>query len=163
MCNGIKPSHLIKTNLESMRNLITAFTISLISFTSFSQTNEDFIILDEVTENFEMMESLLSGQSNVYITHGESVNPIMQISNEIKNRKIEDLHIYTASKPGVLIFNHNEIHIRNIDTYAAQLANWNKHITGKVIFHSKDIFNGLDGILLKHRFESITGLIFTTK
>jgi hypothetical protein len=146
-----------------MKNLIKILTIFLISVNSFSQINDDFIIIDEVTENFELIEDQLSAQSNVYITNGDNLNPFMQISNQIKNLKIVNLHIYVTSMPGILFFNNTNINIRNIDTYANELTSWNNSISGEVIFHSKNLFNGLDGILLKHRLETITGLIFTTK
>lgn len=146
-----------------MNRFITVLTLTLLVFNVNSQTTEDFIIIDEITENFDFIENQLAGQSNVYITKGESITELKQISKQLENRTVKNLHIYATSKPGILIFNHNQINIRNIDTYKKELSSWNKYISGKVIFHTSNIFTGLDGILLKHKLESITGLIFNAK
>lgn len=139
-------------------------TILLLSVVNaFSQSNTEFIIIDEIAENAEQLKAEFANQSNVYITDGISPNALGQISNSIENLQIEDLHIYVLTKPGAIVFNSLAVTLNNMDDWSTDLQALSSYVTNKVIIHSELVFSGEEGILLKERLEEITGLAFITE
>ena len=130
---------------------------------SFSQSYTDFIVVDEIADNYAQLETEFRGQPNVYWTDGSSLNTIAQISNASGALQIENLHIYVPTKPGAIVFSSIAITTTNIDEMEADLKVWSKVVTGNVVIHSEVVFTGDDGTLLKQRLEEITGLVFTTQ
>jgi len=128
---------------------------------AFSQTYSDFIVIDEIAENYAQLESEFSGQANVYWTDANSPNAIEQISLTASTLQIENLHIYVPTKPGAIVFNSIAITNHNLDELTEHLSAWNYLVTTQVVIHSEVVFTGEEGILLKQRLEEITGLVFT--
>jgi len=140
--------------------------IAILLFTvvnAFTQSNSDFIIIDEIADNIEQLTSDFSGQSNVYVTDGISLNAIQQISNSMEELQIEALHIFVPTKPGAIVFNSISVTANTINDLEADLKSWNKNVTDKVVIHSDVVFTGEEGVLLKQRLEEITGLVFATQ
>ena len=140
-----------------MKFLKTVFAIMLMCpmGLAFSQSYTDFIVIDEIADNYSQLESEFSGQSNVYWTDGDSPTAIAQISNTGREIQIENLHIYVPTKPGAIVFSSIAITNQNIDELAQQLSAWSNLVTSQVVIHSEIVFTGDKGILLKQRLEEI--------
>lgn len=132
-------------------------------FNAYSQSNSEFIIIDEIADNAEQLISEFSNQSNVYMTDGITPNALGQIHNSVENLQIDDLHIYVLTKPGAIVFNSIAITVDNINDWSADLKTLSGVVKNKVIIHSEVVFTGEEGVLLKERLEEITGLLFTTQ
>ena len=141
--------------------LITILLFTVVN--AFTQSNSDFIIIDEIADNVEQLKSDFSGQSNVYVTDGITPKALKQISNAIENLQIEDIHIYVLTKPGAIVFNSIAITTNNIDDWSVDLQALKVNVTNKVVIHSDVVFSGEEGIELKERLEDVTGLVFTTQ
>lgn len=128
-----------------------------------SQSNQEFIIIDEIADNAEQLISALGNQSNVYVTDGITPNALGQILKRTENLQIDDLHIYVLTKPGAIVFNSIALTLDNINDWSTDLEALSGIVTNKVIIHSEVVFTGDEGVLLKERLEDITGLLFTTE
>lgn len=132
-------------------------------FNAYSQSNSEFIIIDEIADNAEQLVSEFSNQSNVYVTDGITPNALGQIHHSVENLQIDDLHIYVLTKPGAIVFNSISITVGNINDWSTDLKALSRVVKNKVVIHSEVVFSGEDGILLKDHLEDLTGLIFTTQ
>jgi len=127
---------------------------------TFSQTESDLIIIDEITDNLEQLKAEFGTYPNVYITDDIAPNALEQISLKLASIKIEDLHIYVLTKPGAMIFNSIALIPDKLNDLSSDLSYWGENISGKVIIHSDIVFEGEEGLLLKERLEEISGLEF---
>lgn len=143
----------------------TIFAIILLCpiATVFSQSYTNFIVIDEIAENYNEVKAEFADQTNVYWTDGTSVDALEQISKAATGLQIENLHIYAATKPGAIVFNSIAITSRNVDEIAEELQEWSNVVTKQVVIHSEVVFTREEGALLKQRLEEITGLLFTTQ
>ena len=141
------------------------FVISLLCpfASSFSQSYKDFFVIDEIAENITELRSEFGHRPNVYWTDGTTVNAVEQISNAASGLQIENLHIYTPTKPGALVFSSIAITPDKVDEIAEILKAWSNVVTKQVVIHSDIVFTGDEGTLLKQRLEEITGLVFTAQ
>lgn len=146
---------------KSIRILITILLCTV--FNAYSQSNSEFIIIDEIANNAEQLISEFSNQSNVYVTDGITPNALGQIHNSVENLQIDDLHIYVLTKPGAIVFNSIAITADNINDWSADLKTLSGVVKNKVIIHSEVVFTGEEGVRLKEHLEEITGLLFTTQ
>lgn len=128
---------------------------------TFSQSESDLIILDEIVDDLEQLEAKFSSYPFVYVTDKVVPNALEQISGALANIQIKDLHIYVLTKPGAMIFNSIALIPDRLIDFPYDLNPWSKFISGKVVIHSDVVFVGEEGLLLKQRLESITGLEFT--
>jgi hypothetical protein len=144
-----------------MKKLITIITAFLFFANMFAQTSNDFIVVDEIAENAVSLKRDYNGK-NTYFTSGIDTDAISQISNAIKNKHIENLHIYVATKPGAIVFNSLSVINSNVIKFASELALWKSNVSGEIIIHSDVVFIGEEGVELKHELERLTGLTFTT-
>lgn len=139
---------------------ITVVVLVCITVNTFSQSESDLIIIDEIAENIEQLKSEFSAYPYVYIINEIAPNALEQTSLALANKQIEDLHIFVLTKPGAMIFNNIALTTDKLDELPGDLSRWSDFISGKVVIHSDIVFTGKEGILLKHRLESITGLEF---
>lgn len=130
---------------------------------AFSQTNPVFIVIDEISEDIDQLTAEFENQANVYFTDGFSPNALEQFATAAMNLQIEELHIYTATKPGAIVFNSIAITSGSLDEVTPALKEWSKLVSNKVVIHSDVVFTGDEGSLLKQRLEEITGLTFATQ
>ena len=144
-----------------MKKLFTIITILLFMANGFAQTLNDFIVIDEIAEDAELLKKQFDN-SNVYLSTGGGINAINQITNAIKNQQIENLHLFVASKPGALVFSSISIVNSNVNRLALELVKWKSYVSGEIIIHSDVVFSGTEGTQLKHELERLTGLTFTT-
>jgi len=126
----------------------------------FSQSESDLIIIDEIADDLEQLKSEFSTYPYVYVTDEVSPNALEQISAEMANMQIEDMHIFVLTKPGSMIFNSFALTSDKLIDFPYDLSPWSQHISGKVVIHSDVVFTEEEGILLKQRLETITGLEF---
>lgn len=134
----------------------------LISMTvqSFSQTDSDLIIIDEIADDVEQLTARFSSHPNVFVTNAASTNAIEQITATMAGKQFKDMHIYALCKPGAIVFNSISLSSDKLIDFPYDLSPWSNKISGKVVIHSEDVFTGEAGILLKQRLETITGLEF---
>tara|TARA_B100000809_G_C14856313_1_gene430220 strand:+ start:217 stop:660 length:444 start_codon:yes stop_codon:yes gene_type:complete len=144
-----------------MKKLLTIITALLFFANMFAQTSNDFIVIDEIAENLESLKKQYNGQ-NVYLTSGVELDAISQITNAIKSQQVENIHIFVPTKPGAIVFSSVAVVNSNVNKLASELTNWKSNISGQVIIHSDNVFNGESGMKLKQELERLTGLIFTT-
>lgn len=146
---------------------LTRLTLSVVLFLSlasaYSQDYPVFVIIDEIAEDIDQLKSEFGHQPYAYFTSGFSPNALEQFTATAGTLEIEELHIYTATKPGAIVFNSIAITPNSLEEVTPALKKWSKVVTGKVIIHSEVVFAEEEGILLKQRLEEITGLIFTSQ
>lgn len=130
---------------------------------SFSQSFSEFIVIDEIAENYAELLEEFSGQANVYWIDGTDQNAVEQISLAAQVVQIGTLRIYVPTKPGAIVFSSVAITWNNVDELAEHLGNWGQMVTDQVVIHSDVVFSGEEGAILKQRLEEITGLVFTSQ
>jgi hypothetical protein len=130
---------------------------------SFSQTFPEYIVIDEIADNYAELLEEFSGQANVYWIDGSDQSAIERISRAAEVVQIETLHIYVPTKPGAIVFSSVAITWNNVDELAEHLGNWGQMVTEQVVIHSDVVFSGEKGAILKQRLEEITGLVFTNQ
>jgi hypothetical protein len=139
-------------------SLILALTCVILP--TFAQSFSEFIIIDELREDIEQLVSTFGDRDNMLVIEGFSPNAIEQISNSLEHLQIEELHIYTATKPGAIVFGSISITSANQSDWAPILKEWAHVVSDKVIIHSEVVFSGAEGIQLKQELEHSTGLSF---
>lgn len=142
---------------------ILLITLMCLVVNAYSQSNSVFIIIDEIAENVEQLTAEFSGQSNVLVTDGSSPDVLTQIAGSVEHLEIDELHIYTATKPGALVFSSIAVTPDNEDEWSEALKFWSRMATTKVVIHSEVVFTGEEGLLLKQRLEELSGLDFSTR
>ena len=129
----------------------------------FSQSIEDLIIIDDIADDFTELLAEYADHPNVHVTDGGTPDALRQISDQLVNLRIENLHIYTPTKPGAIIFSSIVLSPENLEELPFDLTDWTRVISGKVIIHSEVVFTGEAGRLLKQLLESRSGLVFESK
>ncbi len=141
---------------------LTLSVILMLSMASaYSQTYPVFIVIDEITEDLDQLKSEYRDQPHVYFINGFEPNAIEQFAIATDKLQIGELHIYTATKPGAIVFNSIAITPSSLAEVTPALKEWSGVVSNKVVIHSEVVFTGDEGILLKQQLEEITGLIFT--
>jgi len=138
------------------------FFLLVVSVKAFTQTSNNFIIIDEIADNVQVLEKQFEGHDNVYKTKGIETLAIGQISKAIKGKDIKNLEIYVATKPGAMVFSSAAITSQNVNQFSVELKEWKNAVSNNVIIYSDNVFSGENGMLLKQKIEEITGLVFTT-
>ncbi len=129
----------------------------------FSQSNQDIILIDEIADDITELLAEFGNQPNVYVTDANTPDALAQITEELVNLRIRDLHIYVPTKPGAIVFSSISITSENVDELPFDLTDWTKVISGKVVIHSDVVFTGEEGILLKQQLESKSGVAFISQ
>ncbi len=129
----------------------------------FSQSDQDLIIIDEIADNFTELLAEYDNHPNVYVTDGNTPDALRQITEQLVNLRIEDLHIFVPTKPGAIVFSSIALTSENLEELPFDLTDWTKVISGQVVIHSDVVFNGEDGQLLKQQLEARTGLTFISQ
>lgn len=130
--------------------------------TAFAQSYPVFIIIDEIAEDLEQLTTEFENQSNVLFTSGFTPNAIEQFASTADKIQIEELHIYTATKPGAIVFNSYALTTNSIPEITPALKEWSRIVSHRVIIHSEVVFTEEEGRLLKQQLEEITGLVFSS-
>lgn len=129
----------------------------------FSQSNEDIIIIDDIADDITELLATYANHPRVYVTDSDTPEELRQLSDQLVDLRIEDLHIYTPTKPGAIVFSAMVLSPGNLDILPFDLTDWTTVISGKVIIHSDLVFTGDQGQLLKEELESRTGLEFISQ
>ncbi len=147
----------------NLSRLALSFILLFSLASAYSQDYKTFIVIDEITEDLDQLKSEFANQANVYFIKGFTPNAIEQLSSASENLRIEELHIYAATKPGAIVFNSIAITSGSLIELTPALKEWSKVVSNKVVIHSEVVFTGEEGTLLKQQLEEITGLIFSTQ
>lgn len=143
---------------------IVLFFLFLCSITTaFSQSYPVFRVIDELAEDIDQLTAEFENQANVYFIRGYSPDALDQHSEVPDDLKIEELHIYTATKPGAIVFNSFAINIHSLEEITPALKEWSRIVSHRVVIHSEVVFSEDEGMRLKNRLEEITGLIFSSQ
>lgn len=138
------------------------FTIILglvLNFTYAQNVLSDFLIFESNYSELPNYEKSLKGTENVFFNTTQS--PVFTLVNSIlKEKGINNLHLYLDTKPGELYFGSTKITNFNIMDYSEHFIGWKHLVKGRVIIHSNVVFSGDNGIELKQKLEEITGLPF---
>ncbi|MDX2432641.1 MAG: DUF4347 domain-containing protein [Bacteroides sp.] len=129
----------------------------------FSQSLEDLIIIDESADNYTGLQAEFANQANVYFTDGNTPDALRQITDQLVDLRIRDLHIYVPTKPGAIVFASIALTWESVDELPLELTDWTGVISGKVVIHSEVVFTGDEGQILKQELESKTGLAFVSQ
>lgn len=129
----------------------------------FSQSNHDLIIIDEIADDITELLAQYDNHPNVYVTDGNTPDALRQVTEQLVNLRIEDLHIYVPTKPGAIVFSSIALTSENLEELPFDLTDWTKVISGKVVIHSDVVFTGEEGQLLKQQLEARTGLTFISQ
>ena len=134
-----------------------------LSVNLFSQTDQDLIIIDEIADDITELIEQYKDHPQVYVTDGNTPDALRQISDQLVNLRIENLHIFVPTKPGAIVFSSIALTPENLEELPFDLTDWTEVISGKVIIHSDVVFTGEQGQLLKQVLESRTGLEFISQ
>jgi hypothetical protein len=129
----------------------------------YSQSDQDLIIIDEIADDITELLAEFGDQPNVYVTDGNTPDALRQITDQLVNLRIKDLHIHVPTKPGAIVFSSIALTSDNLEQLPFDLTDWTRVISGKVIIHSEVVFTGEEGQLLKQLLESRTGLVFESQ
>ena len=129
----------------------------------FSQTDQDLIIIDEIADDYTELLAQYENHPNVYVTDGNTPDALRQITEQLVNLRIEDLHIFVPTKPGAIIFSSIAVTSETLEELPFDLTDWTKVISGKVVIHSDVVFTEEGGQLLKQQLEARTGLVFISQ
>ncbi len=142
-----------------------ALLILLICFSGplFSQSLEDIILIDEIADDIAELLEEYGDLPNVYVIDGNTPDALRQITDDLVNLRIQDLHIHVATKPGAIVFSSIAITPETVDELPLDLTDWTEVISGKVVIHSEVVFTGEEGLNLKQELESKTGLVFVSQ
>ena len=142
-----------------------ALLILLICFSGplFSQSLEDIILIDEIADDITELLAEFGDMPNVYVIDGNTPDALRQITDDLVNLRIQDLHIHVATKPGAIVFSSIAITPETVDELPLDLTDWTEVISGKVVIHSEVVFTGEEGLNLKQELESKTGLVFVSQ
>jgi len=144
------------------RLLLVVLIISISFFSAFAQSLNDFIIIDELDEGYPKIKKKYHENKQVYQINEESV-ALEQISKAIRQTEIDELHIYTQTKPGEIIFKNLSITPDNVGSFSSDLETWSLNVFKSVVIHSDDVFDGDEGQLLREKLEETAGLLFETQ
>ena len=131
--------------------------------TALTQSYPVFRVIDELAEDIDQLTAEFENQANVYFIRGFAPDALKQVPPAAENLEIEELHIYTATKPGAIVFNSISINVHSIQELTPALKEWSKIVQQRVVIHSEVVFTEEEGILLKNALEEITGLIFSSQ
>ncbi len=142
-----------------------ALLILLMCFSGplFSQSLEDIILIDEIADDITELLAEFGDMPNVYVIDGNTPDALRQITDDLVNLRIQDLHIHVATKPGAIVFSSIAITPETVDELPLDLTDWTEVISGKVVIHSEVVFTGEEGLNLKQELESKTGLVFVSQ
>lgn len=148
----------MKLKLFALLSALLCLSINL-----FSQTDQDLIIIDEIADDITELIEQHKDHPQVYVTDGNTPDALRQISDQLVNLRIENLHIFVPTKPGAIVFSSIALTPENLEELPFDLTDWTEVISGKVIIHSDVVFTGEQGQLLKQVLESRTGLEFISQ
>jgi hypothetical protein len=130
-------------------------------------TGRDYAIIGDVSndQNLKQVKMRYAQQGNAYFVLGMEANPIEMITDALKKRgPIDELHIYLRTDKDGLVFNDaNIITLSNVDQYSESLKKWKEFVSVRVVIFNKDVFSSPDGIKLKEKLESLSGLEFISR
>lgn len=129
----------------------------------FAQSPEDIILIDEIADDITELLAEFGDLPNVYVLDGNTPDELRQITDQLVNLRIQDLHIHVPTKPGAIVFSSIAITSESVDELPLDLTDWTQVISGKVVIHSEVVFTGEEGLLLKQQLERKTGLVFISQ
>lgn len=141
-----------------MKKLVLIFLLLSSAFLSRSQNKLDFVIVDKTCAGWEQVADNFKGQNALLVL--TRISAIEQISDALADKKINDLHIFAAGKPGTIGFCNLALNSSNIFRQESFLSKWAASVSGKVVIHNSSVFTTVQGAELKLKLEQITGLTF---
>lgn len=122
-------------------------------------SKSDFLMFESNYSELPQYQKSMKDTENVFFN--TSHEPMFHfVLSLLKNREINNLHLYLDAQPGVLTFGDVRITIVNIADYSKFFEEWKQVVKGRVIIHSNIVFSDSNGIELKKKLEEITGLPF---
>ena len=119
----------------------------------------DFLMFESNYSELSLYQKTLKETENVFFN--TSQEPMFNfVISLLKNKEINNLHLYLDCKPGELDFGGLKITNLNIMDYSKYFNGWKQVVKGRVIIHSNIVFNDDNGLELKKKLEEITGLPF---
>lgn len=119
----------------------------------------DFLMFESNYSEISQYQKTMKDTENVFFN--TSQEPMFQfVQSRLKNKEINNLHLYLETQPGVLIFGNIKVTKENIIDYSHFFNKWKQVVKGRVIIHSNVLFKDSNGIELKKKLEEITGLPF---
>lgn len=119
----------------------------------------DFLMFESNYSELSKYQKSMKDTENVFFNN--SHEPIFHfVLSLLKNKEINNLHLYLETQPGMLIFGNIKVTNVNIMDYSKYFNEWKQVVQGRVIIHSNVVFNDAKGIELKKTLEELTGLPF---
>jgi hypothetical protein len=86
-------------------------------------------------------------------------NPLVLISNELKNQVYSEVHLFVLTKPGSMIFDELTILTENVEDYSSFFAEWKNNLSpgAKIVIHSQILTSEPAGLTLVNRISELTG------
>jgi hypothetical protein len=142
------------------RPFFFAIILGFVCNTSYAQNVlSDFLMFESNYSELSHYQKTMKETQNVFFN--TSQEPMFNfVLSQLKDKEINNLHLYLDCQPGELSFGGLKITNLNIMDYSKNFVGWKQLIKGRVIIHSNDVFDGANGIELKQKLEEITGLPF---
>lgn len=137
-----------------------AVFLCFVTSTSQAQNSKsDFLMFESNYSELPQYQKSMKDTENVFFN--TSQEPMFHfVLSLLKNREINNLHLYLEAQPGVLTFGDVIITNVNITDYSKYFEGWRLVVNGRVIIHSNVVFSDSNGIELKKKLEEITGVPF---
>jgi len=149
-----------------MNSKLLLLSLCLCGFlNTYSQVGQDYFFLDEGIEEIEPFNALIPQveSSRIFRIDGFSPSAVKQISAQLDGLHVRELRLFVLTKPGAMVFNSQSVATENENEWSSDMEAWGASTIQRVVIYSNDVFSGKEGILLKQRLESVTGLEFSTQ
>jgi len=115
------------------------------------------IVIDPLVGNeIRDIPSTYPGQKVIILP--DEGNPLKYISNELKETRYDEIHLYLLTKPGSIIFDEINIIPDNIQDFSGDFGEW-KSITKpgfKIVIHSEYLVSTQEGLFLVKKITEYT-------
>jgi hypothetical protein len=127
------------------------------------QNNQtDYLVVESNYTGRTEFEKSVKGSENIYFNRSE-IPVLYQLDSLLEGKNVNNLHLYLSTKTGELDFGKFIITLENVADYSAQFKGLKQIVSGRVVIHSKLVFNDEKGKLFKEKLEEISGLSFETR
>jgi len=142
------------------RPFLFAIILGFAFNTSYAQNVlSDFLMFESNYSELSNYQKTMKGSENVFFN--TSQEPMFNfVLSQLKDKEINNLHLYLDCQPGELSFGSLKITNFNIMDYSKHFIGWKQVVKGRVIIHSNVVFSDANGIELKKKLEELTGLPF---
>jgi hypothetical protein len=138
--------------------VLTALFIFLIGTVPANGQSSKIYIIDPLVVSVTENPDGISPTDRIF-NLPDAGNPLVLISNELKNQIYSEVHLFVLTKPGSMIFDELTILAGNVDDYSSFFAEWGESLTpgAKIVIHSQILTSDPAGLTLVHRISELTG------